>query len=92
MELAWSPQWEAQYFRTVHTGVWGDIPKLRGLLPILVIRGEITDTFMKDAANKFRRLVPHADYAEVAGHGHLFPQSAPEETQRIIARWLERLK
>ncbi len=92
MQLAWSPQWEAHYFKTVHTRSWRDIPKLRGLLPMLVIRGASTDTFIKDAADKFCRLVPDADYAEVPGHGHLFPQSAPEETRGIIEKWLEKLK
>jgi pimeloyl-ACP methyl ester carboxylesterase len=91
-ELAWSPQWEAQYYRKVHTGVWSDIPKLRGLLPIIAIRGGMTNTFVKSAADKFRRLVPDADYAEIAGHGHLFPQSAPEKTYQLIAEWLKKLK
>jgi hypothetical protein len=31
------------------------------------------------------------DYAVVAGHGHLFPQSAPDETRTIIADWLDKL-
>jgi pimeloyl-ACP methyl ester carboxylesterase len=91
LELAWSPQWEAQYYRKVHTGIWGDMPKLRGLLPILAIRGGTTKTFVKAAADTFRRLLPDADYAEIAGHGHLFPQSAPEETYHIIAEWLKKL-
>jgi pimeloyl-ACP methyl ester carboxylesterase len=90
-ELAWSPQWEAQYYRKAHTGVWGDVRKLRGLLPILVIRGGTSDTFVKAAADKFCRLVPEADYAEIAGHGHLCPQSAPEATYQVIAEWLKKL-
>jgi len=92
MELAWSPHWEAQYYRKVHTGVWGDIPKLRGLVPILAIRGATTNTFVKEAADRFRRLLPDADYAEITGHGHLFPQSAPEQTHHIIEQWLKKLK
>lgn len=92
VELTWSPQWEAQYYRKVHTGVWGDLPKLRGLLPILTIRGGTTETFVKEAADRFRRILPDVDYAEIEGHGHLFPQSAPDETRKIIEQWLTKLK
>ena len=60
-------------------------------LPLLVIRGGESDTFIPEAAEMLRDLLPNATYAEVPGHGHLFPQSAPEETGRIIGDWLVNL-
>jgi pimeloyl-ACP methyl ester carboxylesterase len=89
--LAWSPDWEAQYYDTIITDSWDEVPKLRGLLPTLVIRGMTTDTFVEESARRFRELVPDATLVEIPDHGHLFPQSAPDETRRIIEGWLATL-
>lgn len=91
VELAWSPEWEAFYFSTVHNTIWEDLPQLDGLLPTLIIRGGDSDTFVPEAQAKVKDILPGADFAEVAGHGHLFPQSAPDETAKIIQEWLSRL-
>jgi pimeloyl-ACP methyl ester carboxylesterase len=88
MELAWSPEWEVYYYRCFYPYTWDDAPKLRGLLPILAIRGGDTDSFPEPAAALLRRALPGMAYAEVAGRGHLFPLSAPLETGSIILRWL----
>jgi pimeloyl-ACP methyl ester carboxylesterase len=92
LTLAWSPDWEAQYFKTIYTGAWGAVRQLKGVLPVLVIRGSATDTFTRPAADFMRRLLPDVTCVEVAGHGHLFPQSAPVQTRQIIAGWLAGLK
>lgn len=91
VELRWTGQWEAWYYRSFYPYTWRDIPRLRGLLPILAIRGGTTDTFMPEAATALREALPEMAYAEVPGHGHLFPQSAPGETSRIIHDWLRTL-
>jgi pimeloyl-ACP methyl ester carboxylesterase len=87
--LTWSKEWEARYYERVITEVWGVIGKLRGLLPVLAVRGTETDTFTAQSCRKFRRMVPDATIVEIEGHGHLFPQSAPDETARIVREWLE---
>jgi pimeloyl-ACP methyl ester carboxylesterase len=92
LTLAWSPDWEAQYFKTIYAGVWGAVRRLKGLLPVLVIRGALTDTFTRPAADLMQRLVPDVTCVEVAGHGHLFPQSAPMQTRMIMTGWLAGLK
>jgi pimeloyl-ACP methyl ester carboxylesterase len=91
VELAWSPEWEAYYFAAGYTGTWQVIPKLRGHLPILAIRGGTSDTFQPQAVEPMRAMLPEMAYAEVPGHGHLFPHSAPAETARIILDWLQTL-
>jgi pimeloyl-ACP methyl ester carboxylesterase len=91
MELAWTPEWEAHYYRRQYLWVWRDMRRLRGLVPLLIVRGGTSDTFVPEAAARLRRVLPTAAYAEVAGHGHLFPQSAPEESGKIIEGWLARL-
>lgn len=91
LELAWSPEWEAHYYSTMYTNSWRMLPKLEGLLPILTIRATESTTFFEDAAARMREIVPSMTYAEVEGHGHLFPQSAPNETREIIVDWLKTL-
>jgi pimeloyl-ACP methyl ester carboxylesterase len=89
--LGWAREWEAFYFRTFYAGTWGDIGKVSRDIPILAVRGGKSDTFYPKAAEILQRKLPHMDYAVVAGHGHLFPQSAPDETRTIIADWLDKL-
>lgn len=89
--LMWSPEWEARYYATIYTGSWRKVPKLRGLLPVLTIRGTTTNTFLSPAAERMRRVLPAMTYAEIEGHGHLFPQSAPEQTRTIMDDWLHTL-
>jgi pimeloyl-ACP methyl ester carboxylesterase len=86
--LTWSPDWEAHYYETIFTEGWRELPKLRGLLPTLAVRGTTTNAFVEASARRFRRVLPEAAYAEIEGHGHLFPQSAPEQTRAIMEGWL----
>jgi pimeloyl-ACP methyl ester carboxylesterase len=88
LELAWTPEWEAHYYRSMYTEIWETLPRLRGLLPTLIIRGGATDTLVEESLAQVKTLLPDAAYADVPGHGHLFPQSAPEETGQVIEDWL----
>ena len=92
LELRWSPEWEAYYFSTGFTRSWQVAPKLHGLLPVLTIGGGTTDTYVPEIAAMLRDVLPDATFAEVAGHGHLFPQTAPEQTLAIISQWLQQVK
>lgn len=89
VELAWPPEWEAYYFSTIYTKIWDELGKLQ--VPTLVIRGGDSDTFAAESAAQVRALIPGVSYAEIPGHGHLFPQSAPDETRQLIQDWLVRL-
>ncbi|GAB4481354.1 MAG: alpha/beta hydrolase [Anaerolineae bacterium] len=91
VELAWPPEWEAQYYRTIMTDTWRELPRLRGLLPTLIINGERTDTFTAASLRRARRLLPDAAFVTIAGHGHLFPQTAPEQARAAIEGWLTSL-
>lgn len=91
VRLAWSNLWEAYFFRTwiLYTRIWFDIPRLNDLaIPILLIRGETSTTFLPPASDRMRRILPRLHYAEVEGHGHLVPHSAPEQTAQIVLDWL----
>jgi pimeloyl-ACP methyl ester carboxylesterase len=89
--LRWHPEWEARYYENIITDVWSDVPKRRGLLPTLVVRGAETDTFVEGACRKFARMVPDALMIDLPGQGHLFPQAAPDQTRAVIEDWLRTL-
>jgi pimeloyl-ACP methyl ester carboxylesterase len=89
VELTWSPEWEAHYYSRFMTETWRYIRKLPKL-PVLVMRGGESDTFLVPAAATLRDVLPQPEYVEIAGHGHLFPQSAPDETRTAIETWLAR--
>lgn len=90
LALGWSPEWEAYYFMTGYTGTWDVLPRLAGLLPTLIVRGAVSDTYVAESAARVRELLPDATHVEIAGHGHLFPQSAPAETAQVVNEWLAR--
>lgn len=92
VELTWSPAWEARYYETVLTTTWRYVRQVRGKLPILLLRGGRSDTLTLPAAIRLQRQLPDMTYAEVAGHGHLFPHTAPDETRRLISEWLQEIE
>jgi len=87
--LAWKREWEAYYFRTLYGGTWGELQKLRGKMPLLLIRGANSDTLFASVAKSIRKILPDMTYHEIEGHGHLFPQSAPHQTADVILNWLK---
>ncbi|HEX2618626.1 MAG TPA: alpha/beta hydrolase [Phototrophicaceae bacterium] len=89
--LRWSPEWEAYYFKTGYTRIWDDLPRLRGLVPTLIIRGGKSDTYLTESSEKVKAILPEATHIEIPGHGHLFPQTAPVETLQIIQDWLKNI-
>ncbi len=86
--LTWSSAWEAYYFSTVHHTIWDDLPKAKGLVPTLILRGGTSDTFVPEAYERVQPILPDATFAEIDRHGHLFPQSAPRQTAEVIQDWL----
>lgn len=89
LTLTWSPEWEAHYYRTLYSDIWRDLPALPASLPVLAVRGTTTNAFVEASAVAFQAALPHATMVEIGGHGHLFPQSAPQQTAAVIARWLD---
>lgn len=89
--LKWSPAWEARIFSSPYPVGVGMLRRVRGKLPILTIRGATSTTLSPAIAARFRAALPEMAYAEIAGHGHLFPQSAPEAAGRVIEEWVSKL-
>ena len=86
--LRWSADWEKYYYCTMRTKIWDDVPKVKNLLPTLIIRGGTTDTYVAESAEAVEKILPEATHKVIEGHGHLFPQSAPKQTAKLIQDWL----
>jgi pimeloyl-ACP methyl ester carboxylesterase len=91
-ELVYSPEWEAQIYRTgMHDiDIWRDLPKLD--VPTLFIRGAETDTFMQDAARLVKRKQPKAWVETLEKSTHLLPLERPQEVFDIMQSFLNTLE
>lgn len=87
-QLRWRPDWEAHYYESIYTETWEELAKLDPAMPLLVLRGEESDTYLEDAAALLSLRAPWAMQRSIPGRGHLFPQSAPAQTSRILQDWL----
>ncbi len=86
VDLTYSPEWEAQIYRTIPTDVWKKAALLRQ--PTLVIQGEKSNTFTIESEKAFRKANPSASFAVVKNAGHLIPQERPDEISQIILSFL----
>ena len=91
LELVWPPEWEAYYYESIHLDVWDDVARLDSSLPVLLVGGGQSDTFLPEARSRFQAMVPWADVVVVEGGGHLFPQEAPGRTIEVVNDWLARI-
>lgn len=90
--LAWSREWEAYIYRTIEDRPWEALAAFGTLtVPLLVVRGGDSEVFTLRDAQRLRRVVPRATLADIPGHGHLFPMSAPEQAGAVVAGWLAEL-
>ncbi len=88
-ELVYSPEWEAQIYRTnMHDfDIWRDLPKLE--VPTLIIRGAETDTFLEDAAKLVKRKQPKVRIEALSKSTHLLPLEHPKEVFEIMQSFLK---
>ncbi len=91
-ELVYSPEWEAQIYRTgMHDfDIWRDLPKLEA--PTLIIRGAETDTFLEEAAKLVKRKQPKVRIEALPKSTHLLPLERPQEVFEIMQSFLKSLE
>ena len=94
-ELVYSPEWEAQIYRTSlqDFDIWRGLPHLE--VPTLFIRGAETDTFLEDAArfvhrtaSRVKRKQPGVRVETLEKSTHLLPLERPQEVFNIIQSFL----
>jgi pimeloyl-ACP methyl ester carboxylesterase len=87
--LVYSPEWEAQIYRTglQDFDIWRGLPKLE--VPTLFIRGAETDTFLEKAAKLVKRMLPKAWVETLDKSTHLLPLERPQEVFNIMQSFLK---
>lgn len=87
-ELIYSPEWEAQIYRTgMHDfDLWRGLSKLD--VPTLFLRGAETDTFLVSAAKFVNRKQPKARLETLERSTHLLPLERPGEVFDIMQSFL----
>ena len=61
-------------------------------IPTLLVRGRVSDLLSEEGAQELLELVPHAEYANVAGAGHMVAGDRNDLFNDAIVGFLERLK
>jgi pimeloyl-ACP methyl ester carboxylesterase len=91
-ELVYSPEWEAQIYRTgmQDFDIWRDLPNLE--VPTLFIRGAETDTFLESAARLVKRMQPRAWVETLDRSTHLLPLERPQEVFEMMQTFLKSLE
>ncbi len=86
--LKCDPELEAQIFESIPLDVWKYADKIS--CPVLAIRGEQSDTFRLDAAERLKRGIADCELATIADAGHFVPMGKPEECARVIIEFIHR--
>ena len=91
LKLCYTPEWEARIYVTgiLHDlTLWRRLPTL--LPPVLVLRGQHTDTFWPSTARLFQRKLPSAQIETISNATHLLPLEKPEEVAQILINFIEK--
>jgi len=92
VELAYPPEWEARIYVTGPLHEWKLWRQLKDLRPpLLIVRGQETDTFVPAAARMSQQRLPQAVIHTIPGAGHLAPMEKPGEVGEVICVYLEML-
>ena len=88
-ELAFSPEWEVQIYRTAMQDfdIWRGLPHLE--IPTLVFRGAETDTFWESAARHLKQIQPKVRIETLSKSTHLIPLEYPQEVFDIMQSFLK---
>jgi pimeloyl-ACP methyl ester carboxylesterase len=88
-ELVYSPEWEAQIYRTglQDFDIWRALPTLE--VPTLFLRGAETDTFLENAAKLIKWKLPQARVETLEQSTHLLPLERPRAVFDILGSFLK---
>ena len=90
-ELIFSPEWEAQIYRTGlrDFDIWRELPRLK--VPTIFLRGGESDTFLENAARLVKQKQLRAKIETLEKSTHLLPLERPHEVFEIIQSFLKAL-
>jgi pimeloyl-ACP methyl ester carboxylesterase len=58
--------------------------------PTLLVRGKLSDLLSEEGAQKFLRLVPHAEYADITGAAHMVAGDKNDRFSAAVIEFLQR--
>ena len=75
------------------TGQQRLIEAAQGLtIPVLLVRGQQSELVTEEAVNAFREMVPHADFVDVSGAGHMVAGDRNDAFNDAISGFLDKLE
>jgi pimeloyl-ACP methyl ester carboxylesterase len=86
VRLRYPREWESRIFEVCPADQWRLLRKIE--VPVLFLRGETSDTFLRSAANRATRELRDVRVTEVAGTSHFLPWEAPDATAEEIRRFV----
>lgn len=86
--LKCDPELEAQIFESIPLNVWRYGEKIR--CPVLAIRGELSDTFLADAAERLKKSIADYELQTIPRSGHFPPMEKPQESANLILDFVGR--
>jgi len=86
--LKCDPELEAQIFESIPLNVWRYAKKIK--CPVLAIRGELSDTFFADAAQRLGGIIADYELQTIQHSGHFPTMEKPQECARLILDFIGR--
>jgi len=86
--LKCDPELEAQIFESIPLKVWRYAKKIK--CPVMAIRGELSDTFFADAAQRLGDIIADYELQTIPDTGHFPPMEKPQESARLILDFVHR--
>jgi len=86
--LKCDPELEAQIFESVPLNVWSYVKKI--VCPVFVVRGEASETFLKQAASRIKAVRPEFEMEEIPRSGHFVPMEQPRACAFVILDFLRK--
>jgi pimeloyl-ACP methyl ester carboxylesterase len=88
--LTCDPELEAQIFESIPLRTWSFVKRIQ--CPILAIRGELSEVFTAEAADRLKHQAANCEVATIAGTGHFPTMEKPRECAEAIREFLNRRK
>jgi pimeloyl-ACP methyl ester carboxylesterase len=86
--LKCDPELEAQIFESVPAGIWRYARKIS--CPVLAVRGELSDTFWADSAERLKRVMADYELVTIPDSGHFVPMEKPRDCAQAISNFITR--
>jgi pimeloyl-ACP methyl ester carboxylesterase len=84
--LRYPKAWEARIFEVCPADLWRRLRTIA--VPVLILRGETSDTFLESAGRRAEREIRNARVEVVERTSHFLPMEAPEEVASAIERFV----